>query len=73
VVKIGILPIMFRAQEQYMPVHPDVFGQKWNPWFSVTPSARKSSKRIYRRLALQLDDRGIRYALVISLELLVAG
>jgi hypothetical protein len=37
VVKIGPLPVKFALQEQYMPVHPDVFGQKWNLQFTVTP------------------------------------
>jgi hypothetical protein len=37
VVKIGPLPVKFAVQGQYMPVHPDVFGQKWNLQFGVTP------------------------------------
>jgi hypothetical protein len=37
VVKIGPLPVKFAVQGQYMPVHPDVFGQKWNLQFSVAP------------------------------------
>jgi len=36
-VKIGPLPVKFAVQGQYMPVHPDVFGQKWNLQFGVTP------------------------------------
>jgi hypothetical protein len=35
--KIGPLPVRFGINGQYMPVHPDVFGQKWNLQFSVTP------------------------------------
>jgi hypothetical protein len=27
------LPVKFAVQGQYMPVHPDVFGQKWNLQF----------------------------------------
>src|SRR5216684_2591498 len=37
VIKIGPLPVKFQVQGQYMPVHPDVFGQKWNLQFAVTP------------------------------------
>jgi hypothetical protein len=29
VIKIGPLPVKLAAGK-YMPVHPDVFGQKWN-------------------------------------------
>jgi hypothetical protein len=36
VVKLGPLPVKFSVQGQYMPVHPDVFGQKRNLQFSVT-------------------------------------
>jgi hypothetical protein len=35
--KIGILPVRFAVQGQYMPVHPDAFGQKWNLQFIVSP------------------------------------
>ena len=37
VVRIGPLPVKFQIQPQYMPVHPDVFAQKWNIQFAVTP------------------------------------
>jgi hypothetical protein len=37
VIKIGPLPVKLAVQPQYMPVHPDVFGQKWDLQFSVTP------------------------------------
>jgi hypothetical protein len=36
VVRIGPLPVKFAVQGQYMPVHPDVFGQTWNLQFAVT-------------------------------------
>lgn len=35
--KIGILPVRFALQGQYMPVHPDAFGQKWNVQVIVSP------------------------------------
>jgi hypothetical protein len=35
--KIGILPVRFAVQGQYMPVHPDVFGQKWNLQVIISP------------------------------------
>ena len=38
--RIGILPIRFAVQGQYMPVHPDVFSQKWN--LQVTNRTRDS-------------------------------
>jgi hypothetical protein len=37
VIKIGPLPMKLAIQPQYMPVHPDVFGQKWNLQFAITP------------------------------------
>ena len=37
VIKIGPLPVKLAVQGQYMPVHPDVFGQKWNLQFVITP------------------------------------
>jgi hypothetical protein len=37
VIKIGPLPVKLAVQPQYMPVHPDVFGQKWDLQFSITP------------------------------------
>jgi hypothetical protein len=36
-IKVGPLPVKLQIQGQYMPVHPDVFGQKWNLQFAVTP------------------------------------
>jgi hypothetical protein len=44
VVKIGLLPVKFGVQGQYMPVHPDVFGQKWNLQFTATPVIPKLIK-----------------------------
>jgi hypothetical protein len=41
---IGPLPVKFAVQGQYMPVHPDVFGQKWNRQFAVTPVIPKLIK-----------------------------
>ena len=35
--KLGILPVRFAVQGQYMPVHPDTFGQKWNIQVIVAP------------------------------------
>jgi hypothetical protein len=44
VMKIGPLPVKFAVQGQYMPVHPDVFGQKWNLQFAITPVIPKLIK-----------------------------
>ncbi len=44
VIKIGLLPVKLAVQGQYMPVHPDVFGQKWNLQFAVTPVIPKLIK-----------------------------
>jgi hypothetical protein len=44
VIKIGPLPVKLQVQGQYMPVHPDVFGQKWNLQFAVTPVIPKLIK-----------------------------
>ena len=45
VIKIGRLPMKLAVQGQYMPVHPDMFGQKWNLQFEVTPVIPKLIKR----------------------------
>ncbi len=37
VIKIGPLPVKLAVQPQYMAVRPDVFGQKWNLQFAITP------------------------------------
>jgi hypothetical protein len=44
VIKIGPLPVKLAFQGQYMPVHPDVFGQKWNLQFAITPVIPKLVK-----------------------------
>jgi hypothetical protein len=44
VIKIGPLPVKLAVQPQYMPVHPDVFGQKWNLQFAITPVIPKLIK-----------------------------
>src|SRR5262249_25299157 len=35
--RLGILPVRFAVQGQYMPVHPDAFGQKWNLQVVIAP------------------------------------
>jgi hypothetical protein len=42
--KIGILPVRFALQGQYMPVHPNAFGQKWNLQVIVSPVIPKLIK-----------------------------
>jgi len=42
--RIGILPVRFAVQAQYMPVHPDEFGQKWNIQVVVSPVIPKLVK-----------------------------
>jgi hypothetical protein len=37
VLKLGKLPVRIALAGQYMPVHPDVFGQKWNLQVVVAP------------------------------------
>jgi len=44
VIKIGRLPIRIAVQPQYMPVHPDAFGQKWNIQVIVAPVIPKLIK-----------------------------
>jgi hypothetical protein len=44
VVKFGKLPVRFAVAGQYMPVHPDQFGQKWNIQFIVAPVLPKLVK-----------------------------
>jgi hypothetical protein len=43
VIKIGPSPVKLAVQGQYMPVHPDLFGQ-WNLQFSITPVIPKLLK-----------------------------
>jgi hypothetical protein len=47
--RIGILPIRFALQGQYMPVHPDVFGQKWNLQVTIAPVMPKLTRGTYWR------------------------
>jgi hypothetical protein len=42
--RLGILPVRFAVQGQYMPVHPDAFGQKWNIQVTVAPVIPKLIK-----------------------------
>ena len=44
VIKIGPLPIRIAVQPQYVPVHPDAFGQKWNIQVIVAPVIPKLIK-----------------------------
>jgi len=44
VIKIGPLPIRLAIQPQYMPVHPNAFGQKWNIQVTVAPVIPKLIK-----------------------------
>ena len=37
VVKLGKLPVKLGLAGQYMPIHPDTFGQRWNIQLSITP------------------------------------
>jgi hypothetical protein len=43
VMTIGPLPVKLAVQGQYIPVHPDVFGQEWNLQFAVIQSYRNLS------------------------------
>ncbi len=42
--KLGILPVKFAVQGQYMPVSPSVFGQRWNIQIAITPVIPKLIK-----------------------------
>jgi hypothetical protein len=44
VVKFGKLPVKIAVAGQYMPIHPDNFGQKWNIQLSFTPVLPKLIK-----------------------------
>ena len=35
--RVGKLPVKFQLETQYMVVHPDDFGPRWNIRFSITP------------------------------------
>jgi hypothetical protein len=42
--RLGILPVRFAVQGQYMPVHPSAFGQKWNIQAIIAPVIPKLIK-----------------------------
>lgn len=42
--RLGILPVRFAVQGQYMPIHPSAFGQKWNIQVVVAPVIPKLIK-----------------------------
>jgi hypothetical protein len=42
--RLGILPVHFVVQGQYMPVHLDAFGQKWNLQAVISPVIPKLIK-----------------------------
>ena len=44
VVKLGKLPVKIGLAGQYMPIHPETFGQKWNIQVSFTPVIPKLVK-----------------------------
>ncbi len=44
VVKFGILPVKISLAGQWMPVHPDDFGQKWNFQLTLSPVIPKLIK-----------------------------
>jgi hypothetical protein len=43
--KLGRLPVKVALAGQYMPIHPDTFGQKWNIQLTVTPVIPKLIER----------------------------
>jgi hypothetical protein len=42
--RLGILPVRFAVQGQYMPIHPSAFGQKWNIQVVIAPVIPKLIK-----------------------------
>ena len=42
--KLGGLPVKFALAVQYMPIHPDDFGQKWNVQVVIAPMIPKLIK-----------------------------
>jgi hypothetical protein len=42
--RLGILPVRFAVQGQYMPIHPAAFGQKWNIQVVIAPVIPKLIK-----------------------------
>ena len=43
-IQTWILPVRFAVQGQYMPIHPNSFGQKWNIQVTVAPVIPKLIK-----------------------------
>lgn len=46
VIKLGRVPVKFGLAAQWMPVHPDDFGQKWNIQVSISPVIPKLIKGV---------------------------
>ena len=46
VVRIGPLPVKLALEVQYMPVHPDLFGEKWNVQLKISPVIPKLIKGV---------------------------
>lgn len=44
VVRVGRLPVKFGLALQWMPIHPDSFGQQWNVQLIVSPVIPKLIK-----------------------------
>jgi len=44
VFKLGPLPVKIALGGQYMPIHPDIGGQKWNIQVMVVPVIPKLIK-----------------------------
>jgi hypothetical protein len=44
VVKLGKLPVRLALGAQWMPIHPDAYGQKWNIQLIVSPVLPKLVK-----------------------------
>ena len=42
--RLGILPVRFAVQGQYMPIHQNAFGQKWNVQVVIAPVIPKLIK-----------------------------
>jgi hypothetical protein len=43
-VRFGRLSVKLQVAGQYMPIHPDNFGQEWNVQFTVAPVLPKLIK-----------------------------
>ena len=46
VVKLGPLPVKFALEVQYMPVHPNLLGEKWNVQLKISPVIPKLIKGV---------------------------